>query len=126
MKEKSKYLIMYKGGGKFYNAFGINAFILHDIFGYKVLDNKKAGFPDTNFDKVTSKLDEVRINYMIIYSDKDPLYQEFNDNSYDSYYNKAMKFMGELEKMNILIEKIKIASEDDINKILEYIDTCLK
>ena len=43
------YLIICKKHGKFYNVFEMDAYIISEIFNYKVLDNFKCGFPQHCF-----------------------------------------------------------------------------
>ena len=67
-----KYLILYKNSEKFYNVYQDDSYILNYLFGYKVLDKRKSGFPDSAITKVKNMLEEKKISYQIIYDDKAP------------------------------------------------------
>ena len=51
-----------------------NAYILNYLFDYKILKNRKVGFPDNALNKITDKLNELKIQYQIIYDDRDPIF----------------------------------------------------
>ena len=63
VKMEKNFLILYKNKGKFYNAYEVDAYILKEIFGYRVVDGKKAGFPDNAFNKVENKINDLKISY---------------------------------------------------------------
>lgn len=70
IKEVHPYhVIMYKSGA-FYKSFGKDAYILSSIFCYqmKTLEQNipSVGFPLKSIMKVRSKLEEMKINYIII------------------------------------------------------------
>lgn len=61
-----KYVIMIKCGN-FYEVFGEEAYILNNLFGYKVKEVngiKRVGFPIISFNKVIDKLKRFKINYI--------------------------------------------------------------
>ena len=60
----------------FYDVYEIDAYIINMLLGYKVLDNKKVGFPTSVLNKVINTLEENHINYNIIKDFK-------NRNNYD-------------------------------------------
>ena len=63
---EKNFLVLYKNKGKFYNAYKVDSYILKEIFGYKVIDGKKAEFPDNVFNKVENKINDLKISYQII------------------------------------------------------------
>ena len=115
-------LIIYKNHGKFYQLKNIDAYIMNIIFNYKVINNK-CGFPDTAFDKIIAKLNELKINYEIVYDDEDPIIKNFHTkNNYENYKIKAVKNISIESQIKLLEAKIKNASEDDLKIILELIN----
>ena len=85
--------------GKFYYVYGKDAYILSDLFGYKLNEFEtniySVGFPSNSYSKVISRLEQLKINYLIL--DKRNNYEvlEFenykNLNNYDEYFEKAKK-----------------------------------
>ena len=107
----------------FYNSFDIDAYILNFIFGYKVLDNGKCGFPENVCEKVIEKLNEYKIDYQIIYTYKEPVIKEFGKlNKYKHFYDIALKNIDKKRRIDLVIDKITNASSEDLNKILEVLE----
>ena len=64
------------------------------IFGYKVLNNQRCGFPESIFEKIKEILESYKISYQIIYSDSEPMSKDFKKlNKYQYFYNQALKLM---------------------------------
>lgn len=132
--EGKSYLIIYKKGGKFYDVFGEDAFIINYLFDYKLLPtdkrtkNYKCGFPDVSFNKVINALDDNKISYQVIYNDKNPLIKDFKNKSrYNEFKMAAIKKQDIKTKMDLLVSKI--SSIDDIDKltmIMEKVEECLE
>ena len=57
MKNDKSFLILYKNKGKFYNAYEMDAYILNLLFDYKVIDNRKTGFPENVLKRIIDKND---------------------------------------------------------------------
>ena len=127
-KESYKdYLIICKKHGKFYNVFEMDAYIISELFNYKVLDNYKGGFPDTALNKVLNKLEELKISYKIFFLDKEPIEKNFKKlNKYNYYYDLAFNNLSMKNRMDFLIEKVKDAPDDVLDKIIESIEQCLR
>lgn len=83
-KEKyPKYIIMIKCG-YFYEIYGEEAFIMNKVFGYKIKEvsgSDRVGFPVNSYNKVTNRLNRIKINYLIYGGEK----IRFKDNNYDKY-----------------------------------------
>lgn len=54
--------------------FDNDAYIIHMIFGYKIIDGRKCGFPDNALPKVLQKLEDYKISYQIVYKDIEPVF----------------------------------------------------
>lgn len=103
-----KYLIMYKNSGKFYNVYKDDAYILNYLFGYKVLDKRKSGFPDSSINKVKNELENKKISYQIIYDDKEPEVKNYkNLNNYDKYMKLAMEKIDIKERIDFWKVRLK-------------------
>ena len=85
--------------GKFYNVYGKDAYIISDLFSYKIKqieDNVcNCGFPEASLNKVMAKLEHEKINYIVVdkrnnYS-KDEQCDNKNLNRYIKAYEKAHK-----------------------------------
>lgn len=125
--EQIDMLCIYKNKGKFYNLYGIDSYIMNYLFNYKVLDNGSCGFPDSAFNKVINKLDENNISYQIIYYDKSKEVKDYRKlNNYIKFKKLAMDNMDLIKKCDYLIEKLKNASKEQIDKIINYIELCLE
>ena len=118
---------MYKNSGKFYNVYKDDAYILNYLFGYKVLDKRKSGFPDSSINKVKNELENKKISYQIIYEDKDPEVKNYKTlNNYDKYMKLAMEKIDIKERVDFLESQIKELDDDKLLEIIEVLEKCLK
>ena len=93
------------------------------IFGYKVLDNRRCGFPKSVFEKVIDTLNNYKISYQIIYSDSEPIIKDFKKlNKYQYFYNQALKLMTHQNRIELIINKIKNSDEKDFEEIVKAIE----
>lgn len=117
------YIIIYKNKGMFYNSFNIDAYILNFLLGFKVLDSRKCGFPESSLVKVLDLLDEKKIDYQIIYTYQEPTIKEFGKlNKYKHFYDIAINNMDKKKRIDLLIEKISNANSDEVEKILKVLE----
>ena len=113
---------IYETSKMFYNVYEIDAYIFNILFGYKILDNKKLGFPKRIYNKVINTLEELHINYNIIYKNKDNVIKDFKKlNNYDKYKNKAYEKMDIDSKVNMIINKINNASREELDRLVYII-----
>ena len=113
---------IYETSKMFYNVYEIDAYIFNILFGYKILDNKKVGFPSSIYNKVINTLEELHINYNIIYKNKDNVIKDFKKlNNYDKYKNKAYEKMDIDSKVNMVIDKINNASREQLDRLVYII-----
>lgn len=121
------YFVLYKNTGKFYNALGIDAYILNHFLGYKVLDNKKCGFPETAFEKVIQKLEENKISYQVIFTDKNPVVKNYKKlNKYQDIVKKVRAHIDLSERVEFIIQRVKDASIEEMEIIIERLEECFK
>ena len=104
--------------GKFYRVYGKDAFIISYLFKYKIQKKEgtiSSGFPSQSMGKVESRLDNKKINYMVLerrdnYSENEK--NEFgNLNNYSEMYEKAKPYAQSVQR---------------IEKINEYFDEHVK
>ncbi len=119
----SKYVILIKVG-IFYETYNEDAYILNNLFNYKIrnINNvKQVGFPVNSYDKVITKLNKFKINYLII--DKEIIRKKFNKNNYNEFLNKNLSLD---ERINNIYSKLNVLKEkSNINQILNRIEDIL-
>lgn len=74
--------------GKFYQVYGKDAYIISYIFDYKLKKVEEVymcGFPQDSYNKVIAKLEEKKINYMILDRRNNYEIDEFCDNKNISF-----------------------------------------
>lgn len=105
--------------GQFYHVYGKDSYIISYLFDYKLNEIesiKTCGFPEKSINKVIAKLEENKINYMVIDRRNnykvDLVSNNKNLNKYDKYYYKAKEYIN----IRSRIEKIYKFMLDDINK----------
>ncbi len=120
-KEKyPNYLILIKEG-IFYKSFNDDAIIIWYIFGYKLIDNH-IGFSSSVYNKVIDKLKEIEINFLVIDKDSILLINNKDEEVYNLYLKLSIKKIKKKQKEEELINKIKSISDDNYDKINEFLD----
>ena len=118
----SKYVIMIKCGN-FYEVYGEETYIISNLFNYKIKEIsgiKRVGFPIIAYNKVTSKLNSFKINYIVI--DNEIIKRKFNKNNYDEYLND----LNIDDRINKIYLRLKILSNgSNINNILKSIESII-
>ena len=121
---KKDILVLYKNAGKFYSAIGNDAIILNYLFNYKIIKDK-IGFPDSALNEVLKVLKENNISYQIVYTDRNPVVEFFDLNAYEDIYQKAINSQKINERIEIIIQNIKMKSYQEIDNILSNIEQML-
>lgn len=116
--------------GKFYYAYGRDAYVLSYLFQYKLMpieeqNTYSCAFPSQSFSKVAAHLENKKINYIVV--DKRNNYDieegvdNKNLNTYDKNFEKAKKYVNlRMRVNNISNYLLKHIYEDDvIDKIKE-------
>ena len=110
-------LILRKNGG-FYSVYGDDCYILFYLLGYKIVGDK-VGFPISAYNKVINILEENNINYR---SDKNA-YNCRKKNRYNKVIELGKKKCKLKYRVDNIIEKMNLLNEEDIDKILNYIES---
>ena len=113
--------------GKFYYCYGKDAYIISYFFGYKLnlVENTiySCGFPSQSLSKVIAKLENKKINYIIVDRRNNYEVEERenykNLNSYDIYFRKAKEKIG----TKLRIQKINnyLLGNSENNRIKEVL-----
>lgn len=114
-----KFLCMFKIGA-FYHVYNRDSYILSYLFNYKIKDlgsnHKECGFPESALPKVMTKLENNKINYLLIdrrnnYDvDREEDYKDLN--KYEKNYEKASKYINH----KFRIENITQFLNENINE----------
>lgn len=119
---KKIYVSLYKTG-KFYNAFGDDGLILHELLGYKYVEYKgSVGFPESALSKVKVKLEDKKISYAIY--DKNILTEEYKGitKNYSAVLKLALKNIEVEKRIERLKNKINECSTEELELILEGLE----
>lgn len=123
------YIIIIKSGG-FYRVYGKDAYILSNLFRYKLKEEKQifaCGFPLKAINKVRAKLENKKINYIVLdskdnYSINNKI--DFkNLNNYEIEYKNSKVYVNNqirIEKINEFL--IDNASKENLKQILIEIE----
>ena len=114
--------------GNFYELYNIDAYILSKIMNYKLKNESnymKVGFPIISLNKVTEKLDNLRINYIVI--EKEEIYiiktnKKFKNNNYKEYYLNSNNIKNINDRIDIICNYLKNYDKDKINNLLTKIE----
>ncbi len=118
-----KYIELYKSG-KFYNAFGDDGIILHELFGYKFIEHKKmAGYPEVAHNKVKDRLQAEKLSYKVF--DKCEVVDEFKGiiKKYNELLKSALKNIDMEKRLERLKERINSLSLEELERIVEELES---
>ena len=127
LKEKKKDSIIIMKNGIFYNVLGKDAYILKNIFNYKVSvfgSTIKVGFPIRSLNKVLDILDKLKISYLV-YEDFIVLEAHYNSENYDLFLKNNLSVNDRIKFINERLNEIKY--DERIFKVLESIEkVCMR
>lgn len=117
IKEIHKLDIVFVKIGNFYHVYGKDSYIISYLFEYKLkkVENvSMCGFPMSSMNKIIAKLEESKINYLIVDRKNNYEVDEKSDNgnlnNYAKYFEKAKKYVNYKTRIDniydFLIEKI--------------------
>ena len=116
--------IEFKRKGKFYEVKHEDAYILWYLLRYKI-HNNKVGFPESSLFKVLDILKENQVGYRLSLDDDLGYIKSNIENKYEEILEEAKKEFLKEKKQKELLDKIKRASRDDLEKVLSYIESVL-
>lgn len=116
LEEHQKYVIINQSSGKFFEVYGYDAFIFNYLFDYNI-----------NVIIETDKLNDLKISYQVIYRGKNPHVKDYSKiNQYSNYKLIALQKIDIKERIDTLIEKIKLLDNEKAKEIMEKIEQCLE
>ena len=113
--------------GTFYHIYNRDCYILSYLFGYKIkelnIKDRECGFPITALNKVMAKLEEKKINYLVLdrRNDYEVDYKEDfkNSNQYNIFYKKANRYVNYKKRIDNISEYLNLNIEnEEISNIL--------
>ena len=118
--------------GKFYYAYVKDAYIFSGIFGYKLNEFEKdiysVAFPENSYAKVISKLENLKVNYIIL--NRKNNYEILEQENYKNLntYNMLLEKNTEKVKLKIRIDKItkflngQLDNKEEARKLITEIE----
>ena len=95
---------------------------MNELFGYRIIDRRKCGFPDNALDKVLNKLNDKKISYQVLNINSKPIIKDFKKlNQYEKYFKESTKRMDRQNKINMIVDKIKNANPEKLEEIMEML-----
>lgn len=119
----NKYVVRLYKSGKFYNAFGDDGLILHELLGYKYIEYKNSiGFPESAINKVESKIESEKISYSVY--EKDNLLEEYKgiDKNYKIVLSKALKNYDIEKRLTRLKNKINNLTIEELERVIDSLE----
>ena len=111
--------------GGFYRVYGRDAYILSNLFEYKIKqeeDNVSCGFPTKAISKVIARLENKKINYMVMDSRDNYNIEEKMDyknlNTYDKQYEISKIYVNNQRRIENIYEYLSENSKKENLKIL--------
>ena len=118
------YIALIRTGG-FYRVYGRDAYILSNLFEYKIKqaeDTVSCGFPTKAISKVIARLENKKINYMVMDSRDSYNIEEkmdFNNlNTYDKQYEISKIFVNNQRRIENIYEYLTKNAKKENLKIL--------
>lgn len=130
----TEFILLFKVGS-FYHAYGKDAYIMSYLFGYQMKNKKdniyEIGFPKNIVPKVTAKLENEKINYMLIDTrnnyDVDEKSDNKNLNTYLKKLDTSLKYIRLKRRIDRISEVLILEINNEnikekLRKIEEIID----
>lgn len=121
--------------GNFFHAYGKDSYILSFLFSYKIKmieDNcSTCGFPQNSLPKVQAKLENKKINYIILDRrnnyDVDEFVNYKNLNTYDEVFEKAHRFINLKRRIDtIYLKLIKDINSEKVKEKIQNIENIIE
>ncbi len=128
LKEDYNNFVIIIKSGVFYISFSNDAKILSYLLGYKIKessDNFMVGFPTSSINKVTNKLEELKLAYVIV-KDNETYVSKHNSVTFDKYEKIVSKSNNIYEldnRINNILDKLNnLKRTNNIVDILDKIE----
>ena len=114
IKSNNKELLVILKNGKFYYVYDEDIYIIYYFYNYKIKDNILC-FPDNNINKITKKLKEYNIGYIIFDNN---INKEYGDYLYYlKYINLGREKYIKDNLINEIVNKLKSKNVKELNEI---------
>ena len=114
IKSNNKELLVILKNGKFYYVYDEDIYIIYYFYYYKIKDNILC-FPDNNINKITKKLKEYNIGYIIFDNN---INKEYGDYLYYlKYINLGREKYIKDNLINEIVNKLKSKKVKELNEI---------
>lgn len=114
IKSNNKELLVILKNGKFYYVYDEDIYIIYYFYNYKIKDNILC-FPDNNINKITKKLKEYNIGYIIFDNN---INKEYGDYLYYlKYINLGREKYIKDNLINEIVNKLKSKKVKELNEI---------
>lgn len=114
---------MYKSGN-FYNVFGNGGIIVHGLHNYKFVESKNGvGFNANALAKVKASLEENHISYIVYEKDEEVARYKGIDKDYDKLLSQGLKRYDMNVRLDRLQSKIEKMSLEELEKLVEAIES---
>ena len=118
--------------GKFYYSYGKDAYIISYIFNYKIKKVEEnvcvCAFPVSITNKIISKLEENKINYLLIDRrnnyEVDEKSNNKNLNKYDIFFEKAKKFINLKNRIDNIYDYL-ISNMENEKELIKQIENVI-
>lgn len=128
LKKEKRYIVnnnivLLRKMGGFYVCFDSDAIILSFLCDYKI-KNSKVGFPINALDKVVNILENNSVSYIVKCSEEEVSKNIFGKkNKYKYYLDLGKKKIDFDYRINKIVNRISEMNEEDINNILDMIES---
>ena len=121
--------------GNFFHAYGKDSYILSFLFNYKIKmieeNCSTCGFPQNSLPKVQAKLENKKIDYIILDRrnnyDVDEFVNHKNLNTYDEVFEKAHRYINLKRRIDtIYLKLINDINSEKVKEKIQYIENIIK
>jgi len=121
--------------GDFFHAYGKDSYILSYLFGYKLKTIEQncstCGFPSKSLAKVEAKLENKKVNYIILDRrnnyDVDEFVNHKNLNTYDEIFEKAHIYVNLKRRIEAIhVKLINDINSENIKEKIQEIENIIK
>lgn len=119
--------------GNFYRVYGKDAYIIANMFKYKVAEEEDivvSGFPVKTLKRVQANLESKKINYLVLDRRDNYAINESVDfknlNTYDKYYNISKIYINNQKRINNIYEYlVENSGKEELKELLKQIEECI-
>ena len=119
--------------GKFYRVYGKDVYIIAYLFKYKISEENDimvSGFPTSSIKKIEARLENKKINYIVLDRKDNYAVNERTDfknlNTYQKHFNLSKTYVSNVRRIeNINEYLLNLANKDELKILLKDIEECI-